>query len=54
MITTTDEPSQPQYVALLKWDLAPKLDDKMFTFVPPKGALKIELATTDASAAVKK
>jgi hypothetical protein len=54
VITTTSEPAQPQYVAVLKWDLAPKLDDKMFTFVPPKGAQRIELATTAALAAEKK
>jgi hypothetical protein len=53
VITTTSEPSQPQYVAVLKWDLAPKLDDKTFTFVPPKGAQKIELATTVAAAGKK-
>ena len=54
VITTTSEPAQPQYVAVLKWDLAPKLDDKMFTFVPAKGAQRIELATTAALAAEKK
>lgn len=54
VITTTSEPAQPQYAAVLKWDLAPKLDDKTFTFVPPKGAQKIELATTAALAAEKK
>ena len=54
VITTTSEPAEPQYVAVLKWDLAPKLDDKMFTFVPPKGAQRIELATTAALAAEKK
>jgi hypothetical protein len=54
VITTTSEPAQPQYVAVLKWDLAPKLDDKTFTFVPPKGAQKIVLATTPALAAEKK
>jgi hypothetical protein len=54
VITTTSEPTQPQYVAVLKWDLAPKLDDKTFTFVPPKGAQKIEQATAAALAAEKK
>jgi hypothetical protein len=54
VITTTSEPAQPQYVAVLKWDLASKLDDKTFTFVPPKGAQRIELATTTALAAEKK
>ena len=54
VITTTSDPAQPQYVAMLKWDLNPKLDNKTFTFVPPKGAQKIVLATVDALAAEKK
>jgi hypothetical protein len=54
VITTTSDPAQPQYVAVLKWDLNPKLDNKTFTFVPPKGAQKIVLATVDAVAAEKK
>ena len=44
VITTTQEASQPQYVALLKWDLAPKLDDAVFKFVPPKDAKRIAFA----------
>jgi hypothetical protein len=54
VITTTSEPTQPQYVAMLKWDLNPKLNDKTFTFVPPKGAQRIVLATAEAVAAEKK
>ena len=54
VITTTSEPTQPQYVAVLKWDLNPKLNDKTFTFVPPKGAQRIVLATAAAVAAEKK
>jgi hypothetical protein len=54
VITTTSEPTQPQYVAVLKWDLKPKLDNKSFTFAPPKGAQKIVLATAEALAAEKK
>jgi hypothetical protein len=44
VITTLQEPSQPQYVAVLKWDLAPKLDDAVFRFVPPKDARRIVFA----------
>jgi hypothetical protein len=54
VITTTSEPAQPQYVALLKWNLTPKLDAKTFTFVPPKGAQKIQVATAAALAAERK
>jgi hypothetical protein len=49
VITTLDEPSQPQYTAVLHWDLKTPLNDKAFTFVPPKGAMKIELATAPAA-----
>lgn len=44
VITTTDEPAQPQYSAVFKWDLAPKIDPATFTFVPPKDAKKIQVA----------
>jgi hypothetical protein len=44
VITTTQEPSQPQYVAVLKWDLAPKLDDAVFRFAAPKDAKRIVFA----------
>ena len=54
VITTTSEPTQPQYVAVLKWDLKPKFNNNTFVFVPPKGAQKIVLATTEALVAEKK
>lgn len=43
VITTTSEPTQPQYSAVLKWNLAPKLGAGTFAFVPPKGAKKIDI-----------
>jgi hypothetical protein len=43
VITTTDEEEQPQFVAVLTWNLNPQLDDAMFTFVPPADAQKIVL-----------
>jgi hypothetical protein len=54
VITTTQEPSQPQYVAVLKWDLAPKLDDAVFRFAPPKDAKRIAIAEAAAQAAAAK
>ncbi len=45
VITTTSEPAQPQYAAVLKWDVAPKLQASTFLFTPPKGAKRIEMAT---------
>ena len=47
VITTLDEPSQPQHEAVLTWDLSPAIDDSLFAFVPPTGAGRIVLAETD-------
>jgi len=44
LVTTLGEPTQPQHSEVLTWDLSPKLDDAMFTFVPPAGAEKIVFA----------
>ena len=44
VITTMDEEGQPQYVSVLKWNLSPAINDKMFTFVPPKDAHRITFA----------
>ncbi len=41
VITTKSEASEPQFVALLTWNLKPKLDPKSFAFVPPKGSHRI-------------
>jgi hypothetical protein len=52
VITTTAEPAQPQYAAVLTWNTAPKIDKGSFAFVPPKGTRKIDIAPT-ASATTK-
>jgi len=44
VITTLDEPSQPQYATVLHWDLKSGGDSRMYAFVPPKGARKIVMA----------
>jgi hypothetical protein len=44
VITTLDEPIQPQHTEILTWDLSPKIDATMFTFVPPAGAQRIVIA----------
>jgi len=44
VITTTTERTQPQHVAVLTWDLAPRLDESLFTFTPPATAQRIEFA----------
>ena len=57
VITTLGEPSQPQHVETLTWELAPKIDSAMFTFTPPEGAQRIVIAERKAAksaAATKK
>jgi hypothetical protein len=44
VITTTEEPAQPQYSATLSWDLGAKTPSAAFGYAPPKGAHRIELA----------
>jgi hypothetical protein len=41
VITTTEEPTQPQYTAVLAWNLEPKFEESSFTFVAPKGSRRI-------------
>jgi hypothetical protein len=41
LVITTKEEEQPQYSAVLEWNLAPTLDNSLFTFVPPAEAQKI-------------
>jgi hypothetical protein len=52
VITSKTRPSQPQFTAVLTWDLSPKIDDAKFAFSPPDGATKIPFGSP-ASAAPK-
>ena len=49
VITTMDEEQHPQYVSMMNWNLSPKINNKLFTFVPPKDAHKIELAVVEVA-----
>jgi hypothetical protein len=52
VITYTEEPGQPQYVALIDdWDLAPTVSDETFTFKPPAEAKAVSMADLVAEAA---
>jgi len=53
VITTTTEKVKPQHSMVLNWDLAPKLDEQMFTFVPPATAHQIEFQPVGKSGARK-
>jgi len=49
VVTTTDEPSQPQFSATLKWDVASAIPASTFAFAPPAGAKKIEITPLSAA-----
>ncbi|HEY4575102.1 MAG TPA: DUF2092 domain-containing protein [Thermoanaerobaculia bacterium] len=51
VITTTDDEAQPQYTAVLEWNLAPALRDEMFTFTPPAGSNRIAIRELTAEPA---
>jgi hypothetical protein len=44
VITTKTEPTAPQYMTTLTWDLAPRIDDSLFSFTPPPTAGRIVFA----------
>jgi hypothetical protein len=42
VITTKTHPTQPQYIATLKWDTTASFDSNLFTFTPPADAVRIK------------
>ena len=49
VVTTINDPVQPQNVYRLQWQTSPKFSADLFTFTPPKGAQRIELAPLPAA-----
>jgi hypothetical protein len=43
VVTNRADEARPQSVSLINWNLKPAFKDSVFTFVPPKGATKIEI-----------
>ena len=41
VITSKKLPTQPEYEAVMTWDLTPKIEDSTFAFTPPADATKI-------------
>jgi hypothetical protein len=41
VITSKKLPTQPEYAAVMTWDLNPKIEDSTFAFTPPADATKI-------------
>ena len=55
IVTSKRVPESPQFVVLLsKWDVAPKITDATFKFVPPKSSRQIDFITPVAATAAKK
>ena len=51
VITTTTDRTKPQHSMVLNWDLAPKFEDQLFTFVPPANVHQIEFEATRRASA---
>jgi hypothetical protein len=49
VITTTEEHKSPQYISIMDWNLSPKTNNELFTFVPHKDAHKIEFMVVEKS-----
>jgi hypothetical protein len=47
VITSKKEPTQPQYISRIGWDLSSAIDDNLFTFTPPPDAVRIKFARTN-------
>ncbi|MCX7097330.1 MAG: DUF2092 domain-containing protein [Methylococcales bacterium] len=47
VITSKLEEGQPQYTSVMGWTLSPKYKQQIFTFVPPKDAIKINFAVNE-------
>jgi hypothetical protein len=45
VITSRDDPSMPQYTAVLHWSFPASIPDSVFAFAPPPAAKKIAFAT---------
>lgn len=51
VLTSTDEENEPQHQLELSWNLAPKINEQMFTYTPPKNAHRIAIAERSAEQA---
>lgn len=43
-ITSLEDPSRPDYIVRMSWDMSPVITDETFTFVAPEGADRIPVA----------
>lgn len=54
VITNIDDPAQPEYIAILNWNLSPSIPAGRFTYVPDANAHKIPFLADAAPAAAAK
>jgi hypothetical protein len=54
VITTLEEPSQPQHSVTMTWNLSPDVDGATFSFSAPASAERIVIAERPADAAAAK
>jgi hypothetical protein len=47
VVTTTTQRAQPEYAAVLWWDVSTNAPDATYQFVPPKGAHQIQFETVE-------
>ncbi|MGY6275756.1 DUF2092 domain-containing protein [Methylomonas sp. MgM2] len=50
VITNTLDPTLPQFISMMKWELNPRIKSNIFTYVPTKDAQKIEFAVIETTA----
>jgi hypothetical protein len=50
VLTTTSDATQPEHIAILRWNVSPRFDESVFSFKPPPGAMKIVLQTANDKA----
>jgi hypothetical protein len=48
VITSKKEPTQPEYTAVLAWDVSPTVYGTSFKFTPPEGTTKIAFGRAGA------
>jgi hypothetical protein len=53
VITTNDEPTRPQYAAIMRWDVSTPQSDDSFKFTPPSGTLRMTFADAESTSAAK-
>jgi hypothetical protein len=54
VITTNDEPTRPQYTAVMRWDVSAPQSEESYKFTPPSGTLRMTFADAQPAPAPNK